>query len=123
MEVRLLGALEVTDDSGTQVALAGAKLRALLALLALRPGRVVPADRLVDDLWGEGAGESARDSLQVMVSRLRWTLPNGVVATRAPGYALDVPAESVDVVCFRHSCRNWKRQLKPPLTVNAPAPN
>ncbi len=80
---------------------AGAKLRALLALLAIRPGRVVSVDHLVDDLWGAEAGETARNSLQVLVSKLRRALPEDVVATRPPGYVLDVPAASVDVGRFR----------------------
>ncbi len=59
MEIRLLGALEVIDGSGLTVTVAGAKLRALLALLAVQPGRVVSVDRLVDDLWGADAGGTA----------------------------------------------------------------
>ena len=55
MEVRLLGSLEVSGDDGRPVAVAGGRQRTLLALLALRPGAVVPAERLIDDLWGEQA--------------------------------------------------------------------
>jgi hypothetical protein len=49
VEIRLLGTLEVVDGSGKPVIVAGAKLRALLALLATCPGRVVSVDRLVAD--------------------------------------------------------------------------
>jgi DNA-binding SARP family transcriptional activator len=102
VEIRLLGALEVLDRSGVPVTVAGAKLRALLALLAIHSGRVVSVDRLVDALWGAEAGETARNSLQVLVSKLRRALPEDVVATRPPGYVLDIPPGSVDVARFRH---------------------
>src|SRR4051794_8643622 len=39
MRIGLLGALEVHDDNGRAVATSGAKLRALLAVLALHAGR------------------------------------------------------------------------------------
>ena len=39
--------------TATRSPIAGAKLRALLAVLALHVGRVVAAEHLVDALWGE----------------------------------------------------------------------
>ena len=51
-EFRLLGPLEAVVD-GTPVRLAAEKPRALLALLLLNRNRVVPTERLVDELWGE----------------------------------------------------------------------
>jgi predicted ATPase/DNA-binding SARP family transcriptional activator len=100
VDIRLLGTLEVVDDSGAALTVAGAKLRRLLAALAVRPGRVVSADRLVDELWGDDPPAGAGNSLQVLVSKLRRVLPEGTVATRAPGYLLDVAAETVDVWRF-----------------------
>ena len=51
MEFRILGPLEVHHGGGP-VRVPGAKERALLADLLVHAGRVVPADRLVEDLWG-----------------------------------------------------------------------
>ena len=51
MDFRILGPLEVVDD-GRPVALGGARQRALLAILLLRRGEVVPAARLVEELYG-----------------------------------------------------------------------
>ena len=81
------------------VGLGGVKQRALLALLALDVGRVVGRERLVDGLW-EVPPETAVKAVQVFVSQLRKLLPEGVLVSRAPGYVLEVPAESVDVVRF-----------------------
>jgi predicted ATPase/DNA-binding SARP family transcriptional activator len=100
VDIRLLGSLEVVDDSGAEIALSGAKLRALLAALAMRPGQVVSVDRLVEELWGEDPPSGVANSLQVLVSKLRRALPAGAVATKAPGYMLDVDTETVDVGRF-----------------------
>lgn len=98
MRVGLLGDLEVLDDDGCDVPVAGAKLRALLAVLALDVGRVVPADRLVEALWGEDPPAAVRNGLQGLVSKLRRTLGAAdLVAMRGGGYVLEVPVEAVDV--------------------------
>jgi predicted ATPase/DNA-binding SARP family transcriptional activator len=108
VDISLLGSLEVVDDSGTAVVVSGAKLRALLAILALRAGQVVSADRLVSDLWGDEPPAAAINSLQVLVSKLRRAMPPGTVATRAPGYLLDVPADTVDVSRFARFVREGR---------------
>ena len=100
VEIGLLGPLEVFDDAGDPLVLAGGKLAALLAVLALRAGQVVSAERLMDDLWGPDAKASAANSLQGLVSKLRRVLPAGVVVTRPPGYLLAVAPEAVDVGRF-----------------------
>ncbi|GLX07695.1 BTAD domain-containing putative transcriptional regulator [Microbispora sp. NBRC 16548] len=101
MRVRLLGALEVLDDGGAQVAVAGARVRALLAVLALRPGRLVPADRLVDALWEDDPPANAANALQTLVKRLRAALGRpGAVVWRDGGYVLDVEPAQVDAHVF-----------------------
>jgi hypothetical protein len=71
--VELLGPVEAWVD-GRQVALGGQRPRALLAVLALRRGRVVSSEQLIDELWGEEPPERARETVQVHVSRLRRAL-------------------------------------------------
>jgi hypothetical protein len=44
----MLGSFEVRADDGILVDVPGARLRALLIALALKPGRVVPKATLVD---------------------------------------------------------------------------
>jgi DNA-binding SARP family transcriptional activator len=99
MEFRILGPLEV-GDAGSEVALGGRKPRALLALLLLHPNEVVPADRLIDELWGEDAPERAADALRVNVSRLRKALPEDVLTTRSPGYVVRIGADELDLNRF-----------------------
>src|SRR4051794_4445681 len=98
MRVGLLGVLEVVDDGGREVEVAGAKLRAFLAILALHTGRVVPAEQLIDALWGEDPPTGVRNGLQGLASKLRRTLGSSdIVAMRGAGYALGLPADAVDV--------------------------
>ena len=101
MQVGLLGELQVLDDDERDVEVTGAKLRALLVVLALRSGRAVPVDQLVDALWGPESSAAARNGLQGLVSKLRRALGSAsLVATRGGGYALEIPLEAVDVYRF-----------------------
>ena len=98
MRIGVLGGLEVLDDHDQDVVVAGAKLRALLAVLALQVGRVVPTEQLVDALWGEEPPAAVRNGLQGLASKLRRTLGSAdLVAMRGGGYALELPADAVDV--------------------------
>jgi DNA-binding SARP family transcriptional activator len=100
MEFRILGPLEVVDGEDA-VRLPGAKERAVLAYLLLRAGRVVTADRLIDELWGEEPPESARKSLQVRVANLRKTLGPACVLTRPSGYLVSVEPDQLDLDRFQ----------------------
>src|SRR6478609_8383522 len=99
MEFRLLGPLEVHAGAGA-IPLGGEKQRALLALLLVNANRVVSRSRLVDGLWGDEPPETAVTSVQVYVSRLRKLLPDGVLLTRSPGYALEIEPKSIDLQRF-----------------------
>ena len=103
MEFRILGPLEVHDGSGP-VRVPGAKERALLADLLVHAGRVVAADRLVDDLWGEELPGNPANTLQGRVSALRRALGPagaGLVVTSPPGYRLAVEPEQLDAGRFQ----------------------
>lgn len=99
MDIRLLGPLEVRDRDGNAIDIGGARLRILLILLALEPGKVVTAGRLIDGIWGDQPPSGAGNALQSLVSRLRRVLPDGVIQARPAGYLLDVEPDDVD--CFR----------------------
>src|ERR687886_283437 len=95
----MLGPLEVLQD-GQPLALGGQKQRALLALLLLDAGRVVSVDRIVDALWGEEPPRTATTSLQNFVSQLRKLLGPDVLATKPPGYVLQIGREQTDLGRF-----------------------
>lgn len=103
LHLRLLGPVEAEGADG-RIELGGAKPRALLAALALEPGRVVPADRLVDVVWSEHPPASARALVQTYVSTLRRSFTEAghpdVIGTRAPGYVLRPGSAEVDADRF-----------------------
>src|SRR5215210_4156155 len=99
MEFRVLGTFEVVDG-GAPLRLGGRKPRALLARLLLDHNRTVAVDRLVDDLWGEDVPDSAVKMIHIHVSQLRKALPAGMLCTSAPGYAMRIQPEQIDVVRF-----------------------
>src|SRR5687768_6102059 len=104
MRIAVLGPLEVWDDDGTPVEVAGAKERLLLAVLAANAGRVVGTGQLVEALWNGSAPATARKTLQIHVVHLRSALepfrPRGsagrFVARRGEGYSLDVEPREGD---------------------------
>ncbi len=104
LEFRILGPLEVEGEGGP-VPLGGHRQRSLLAALLLEGGRVVPTERLVDQLWGAEAPKTATTSLQNAISRLRRALGEDVLETRAPGYVLRVDQEQIDARRFEQLLR------------------
>ena len=73
-ELTLLGGFELRRSGGEVIDLPGQKERALLAVLALRPGASHSRDKLAGLLWGDRADKQARDSLKHSVTRLRQSL-------------------------------------------------
>src|SRR5580700_2566734 len=108
MQVRLFGELEA-EHAGVPVLVRGAKQRALLALLALRPGQPVSADRLIDVLWGDGQAANPANALQAQIGQLRRTLGPTAILTTEAGYALDAGPEDVDVVRFEQLVTQGRR--------------
>lgn len=104
MRVSLLGPLLV-EVGGIDVTPSAAKPRAVLAVLALHPGQVVPVPALLEELWGEDLPATALTILQTYVYQLRRILaaaPEGTgrLVTRAPGYLLAVDPDHLDVHRF-----------------------
>lgn len=100
VRVELLGPFEVRNHDGAVVEVPGIRLRALLAALALEPGRVVTRSRLVDWIWGEQPPADEVNAVQALVSRLRRVLPDGVIEADSGGYRLAVAPDAVDVSRF-----------------------
>jgi predicted ATPase/DNA-binding SARP family transcriptional activator len=108
MEFRILGPLEVFDEQ-RPIAVAAAKQRALLAVLLLHANEVVSRERLIDELWGERPPATAAKVVQAYVSQLRRRLGRETIATRGPGYQLQVDENAVDATRFRRLVAEARR--------------
>ncbi len=120
MQVRLFGELEA-EHAGVPVPVRGAKQRALLALLALRPGQPVSADRLIDVLWGDGQAANPANALQAQIGQLRRTFGPAAIVTTEAGYALDVGPGDVDIVRFEQLVAQGRRLAETGQTADASA--
>jgi DNA-binding SARP family transcriptional activator len=117
MDFSILGPLEVLDN-GSQVAVGGARPRALLALLVIHANETLGTERLIDELWGERPPATAAKTVQVHVSRLRKALeqPRGqdrpeLILTRERGYELRVDPERIDARRFERFLGVGRREL------------
>jgi predicted ATPase/DNA-binding SARP family transcriptional activator len=115
LRIGVLGPMELSKDE-TRLPVPPPMPRALLGLLALRPGSPVPADEITDGLWGDAPPESARNVVQVYVSSLRKTLGHEVVVSGPGGYSLDA-AVRVDAVEFEHELRADHRAVSDPAAA------
>jgi predicted ATPase/DNA-binding SARP family transcriptional activator len=69
----------------------------MLALLVLEAGRVVPAGRLIEELWRSSPPPGAAATLRSYASRLRAALgPDAVLEGRGGGYMITLQADDVD---------------------------
>jgi DNA-binding SARP family transcriptional activator/plasmid maintenance system killer protein len=100
--LRLLGGFRAQLSSGVAVTLPTRKAQALLASLALPPGRAHPRDKLAALLWGDVPQARARGALRQALFALRRGLPTDPPALRLEGdtVALDMAAVIVDVTTF-----------------------
>ncbi|MEU9303488.1 BTAD domain-containing putative transcriptional regulator [Streptomyces sp. NPDC048269] len=105
MRYAILGTTQVIRDDGTPVAVGGARLRALLTGLALRPGRAVPADLLVAEVWDGDPPADAVAALQALVARLRRALGHEAVRSAEGGYLLAADREDIDLYRFERLAR------------------
>ncbi|MEW2412478.1 BTAD domain-containing putative transcriptional regulator [Streptomyces sp. NPDC046866] len=99
MRFGILGETQARHDDGTEVPLGGPARRALLALLLIRPGAVVSAERLAEEI--EPGGNVSAHALQSQVSRLRTVLGHSAAIERVgAGYRIVVPDGAVDAARF-----------------------
>ncbi|ASW90010.1 regulator [Mycobacterium marseillense] len=102
MELGVLGPLQVRQGGAT-VGIPGAKPRAILTMLGLHDGSVVPAATLIELLWGEDPPRTAAKALQTHISSLRRTLGDGFVLTQGTGWVL--AGSEVDATRYRSAAR------------------
>jgi predicted ATPase/DNA-binding SARP family transcriptional activator len=114
LEFRVLGPLVVVRR-GAEVALGGPRQRLVLALLLVSAGRAVPAERLLDEIWGGTAPASRTGPLRTYIWQLRRLLaadgragtgtgtadPDpGPLVSRDAGYQLDIDPDQLDSARF-----------------------
>lgn len=110
--LRLLGPVGIWRDDQL-LGPTAAQQRSVLAMLLMEPGRVVSVDRLVMAIWGEDPPGSARNAVQVQISKLRRilaALPDTELTTSAKGYCLTAPRTAVDLHRFRDLVREARTE-------------
>ncbi|XVQ08041.1 BTAD domain-containing putative transcriptional regulator [Spirillospora sp. CA-255316] len=106
MRFGVLGPLAVWTEAGEEVAVPGAKVRALLADLLVHHGRAVPAGTLIEDVWEGVPPAGATGALQSKVAQLRAALERAepgaraLVETAPHGYRLRAEPSRVDAAVF-----------------------
>ncbi|MER5445468.1 BTAD domain-containing putative transcriptional regulator [Streptomyces sp. NPDC002766] len=108
---RILGTAQALRPDGSPVPVGGARLRALLTVLALRPGRTVPVRLLVDEVWDGDPPADAPGALQALVGRLRRALGADTVASAEGGYRLAAAPDDVDLHRFERLTGEGTRAL------------
>ncbi|MFE4645851.1 BTAD domain-containing putative transcriptional regulator, partial [Streptomyces sp. NPDC056730] len=111
MRYLILGVTEVRDGHGGSLPLGGPRLRALLAALALRPGRPVAVGELVDEVWGGEPPQDAPAALQALVGRLRRVLGKEAIDSVPGGYRLAAVPDDIDLYVFERLTREGAEQL------------
>ncbi|MFD4902700.1 BTAD domain-containing putative transcriptional regulator [Streptomyces sp. NPDC058411] len=119
MHYGILGTTRALRADGTAVALGGPRLRALLTVLALQPGRAVPAGVLVDEVWDGEPPADAPGALQALVGRLRRALGRDAVESAADGYRLAAGPDAVDLHRFERLAGEGARALEEGDAVKA----
>ena len=94
MMVGLLGPLIVVAGGADPLPVNGRVQRKILAMLAVDPGTVVPADVLAAHVWQDNPPSTAAAALRVHVARIRALLTDpatggSLLLHRPPGYQLD----------------------------------
>ncbi|MYT01496.1 MULTISPECIES: BTAD domain-containing putative transcriptional regulator [Streptomyces] len=108
---RVLGTTQALRPDGTPVPVGGARLRALLTVLALRPARTLPAAVLVGEVWHGDPPADATGALQALVGRLRRALGADAVESVHGGYRLAAVADDVDAHRFERLAGEGLRAL------------
>jgi len=113
VSIRLLGPVEVVV-AGQLQPVNGLRRKAVLATLALDPGRAISTCKLIDVVWGDRPPATAVNNLQRHVSYLRQLLePTAEIVARPPGYVLNTGGEPTDVQTAERLVRQANQSVDP----------
>jgi DNA-binding SARP family transcriptional activator len=99
-EFGVLGPVRAVRD-GRELGLGGPKQRAVLALLLVAGGRVVPAEYMAEVLWRGSPPPGGAKTLRSYVSRLRSLMePDAALAGQGGGYVITVRPDQLDAARF-----------------------
>jgi DNA-binding SARP family transcriptional activator len=116
----VLGHLAAANSHG-DIDLGGPQQRAVLGVLLVAAGAVVPADAVIDAVWGEAAPARAAAAIQSYVSHLRRRLEpartarsrDSVIVSVATGYAVKLADDAVDAWQFERLLRDANAAADP----------
>ena len=111
VEYRVLGPVEALVD-GVPVKLGGPRQRGVLVALLTRANSLVPAARVIDDLWEDDPPSSAANLVQGYVSHLRKALGRDAIETRGTGYLVRVGRDALDLHRFERLADGGGRALE-----------
>ena len=111
VEYRVLGPVEALVD-GVPVKLGGPRQRGVLVALLTRANSLVPAARVIDDLWEDDPPSSAANLVQGYVSHLRKALGRDAIETRGTGYLARVGRDALDLHRFERLADGGGRALE-----------
>ncbi len=113
MRFRLLGPLEVRAGEEWR-GIGAPKWRSVLAALLINAGQIVPADVLINEVWGDAPPAKAGNLISIYVLRLRRLMGDAdstLLVTRAPGYQLRIAAGDSDAQLFETLVDEGRRAL------------
>lgn len=96
MDIRVLGAVAVSGDDGSDRTPRGQRARDLLAVMLLRRERGVPPDVLLDVVWGSEAHQLDISVVHTQMARLRRAIGADAIITTPTGYQLAAASTDAD---------------------------
>ena len=101
LSISILGSVAVSID-GTDSDIAGARMRAVLAVLVAHANEIVSTDRLLEEAWDGAPPRSGINALRVQINALRTLLGphSDAIETASPGYVLHLDEDLIDVTRY-----------------------
>lgn len=125
VRINLLGTFDVNHTLGATAArlplrITAAKLRHVLAMLAVNANTMVSTEQLIDELWPYGPPSTVKTIVQTYVYQLRKLFCNNfkssqgtsLLITRPGGYVLAVPRDNVDIFQFQYLMEGGRNALR-----------